>query len=77
MINHKWTQEQDAFICRRWRKMSDKEMAEALGLRYGSVKARRALLGYSRVAQKAAAKAVDSPYFNVRQYRCWLTGEKR
>lgn len=75
MGQHYWTREEEQFIRRNWKKMTDIEMAEHLGMTRKAVGSKRGALGFSRDTGLPVRPA--SKYFDPHQYECWLTGEPR
>ena len=77
-MRHQWTTKQVRYLRKHWETKTDMEMAFALGLRVEQVRTRRRAMGLTRKTwdRRTPPEVIDTgKFFNVRMYRCWLTGE--
>ena len=76
MGKHKWTEEQDQFIRDNWRKLSDQQIANRLEVKWWKVASRRQAMGFGK-GTNVSTREPDPHMFDVREFRCWITGGGR
>lgn len=76
MIRHQWTPAQDQFLRDNWRKLSDQQIGNRIELPWWKVASRRQALGFHK-GLKVDQREPDPDIFDVREFRCWITGGGR
>lgn len=73
-MNHKWSTADETYIRKQWRKLSDRLMAQHLGVTTSQVGSRRTKMGLYRDPHRGSPRNSDDKYFDFRSRDNWFVG---